>query len=150
MKLKNRITLDYDDILTMVKHLAYHLETRHVDLIVGIKRGGIVPALHLSHELERPMEVITWQTRDGQCQEHNKEIKDSILDGKHVVFVDDINDTGTTVEQLRTAYGYDICENPNITFATLVEKVDSRTRVDVTALRLDDPRWVVMPWEKVS
>jgi len=150
MKLKNRITLDYDDVLTMAKHLAYHLETRHVDLIVGIKRGGVVPALHLSHELEKPMEVITWQTRDGDKQEHNQAIKQAVLEGKHVVFVDDINDTGTSADQIIAAYGYDICENPNITFATLIEKVTSTRRVDVCALRIDDPRWVIFPWEKQS
>ena len=93
------------------------------------------------------MEVITWQTRDGSTQEINESIKQAILDGKHVAFVDDINDTGLTVQQLRSAYGYDICENPNITFATLVEKVSSRERVDVAALRIDDPRWIVWPWE---
>ena len=148
MKLKNRITMDYDDVITMAKHLAYHLETRHIDMVVGIKRGGVVPALHVSHELEKPMEVITWQTRDGSTQEINESIKQAILDGKHVAFVDDINDTGLTVQQLRSAYGYDICENPNITFATLVEKVSSRERVEVAALRIDDPRWIVFPWEK--
>ena len=148
MKLKNRITMDYDDVITMAKHLAYHLETRHIDMVVGIKRGGVVPALHVSHELEKPMEVITWQTRDGSTQEINESIKQAILAGKHVAFVDDINDTGLTVQQLRSAYGYDICENPNITFATLVEKVSSRERVEVAALRIDDPRWIVFPWEK--
>lgn len=142
--------MDYDDVITMAKHLAYHLETRHIDMVVGIKRGGVVPALHVSHELEKPMEVITWQTRDGSTQEINESIKQAILDGKHIAFVDDINDTGLTVQQLRSAYGYDICENPNITFATLVEKVSSRERVDVAALRIDDPRWLVFPWEKHS
>lgn len=150
MKLKNRIVLDYDDVLTMCKHLAYHLETRHVDLIVGIKRGGVVPALHLSHALEKPMEVITWQTRDNDIKEHNEVIKQAVLEGKHVVFVDDINDTGMSAGQIITAYGYDVVENPNITFAVMVEKVSSSRVVDVSALRIDDPRWVIFPWEKQS
>lgn len=151
MKLKNRISLDYDDVTTMCKHLVYHLETRHVDLIVGVKRGGVVPALHLSHALEKPMEVITWQTRDNDVQEHNQTIKDAILAGKNVVFVDDINDSGLTVRQLRNAYGWDICENPdNVLFATLVEKTTSEETVNVAALRIDDPRWVCFPWEKQS
>lgn len=145
MKLKNRIILNYEDVLTMCHHLAYNLVTRKPDLIVGVKRGGVVPALHLSHELDKPMEVITWQTRDVQVQEHNQVIKDAISDGKTVVFVDDINDTGTTIKQLRDAYG----DHKNVLFATLVEKVASAQYTDVTALRIDDPRWVVFPWEKI-
>lgn len=146
MKLKNRIILDYDDVLTMCKHLTYNLETKHVDLVVGIKRGGLVPALHLSHDLERPLEVITWQTRDVNEQEVNNYVFEQIVNGKTVVFVDDINDTGRTINELRKAYETD---GKNVLFATLLEKVDSTATTDVTALRIDDPRWLVMPWEKI-
>ena len=148
MKIKNRIYFSYDDILTMCHDLAFQLETQKIDLVVGIKRGGVVPALHLSHELEKPMEVITWQTRDREEQEHNELIKEMIREGKRVAFVDDINDSGRTLQEVTDAYGSDE-GNDNIYTATLIEKVDSETKADFSSLQLGNEKWIVFPWEKV-
>ena len=53
MKLKSRIYFNNDDVLTMCYNLEYEAAKVNPDLIVGIKRGGLVPAVHLSHALAR-------------------------------------------------------------------------------------------------
>lgn len=146
MKIKSRIYFDYDDIMTMCHDLTFQLETQKVDLVVGIKRGGVVPALHLSHELEKPMEVITWQTRDVQEQCHNEIILEKIRDGARVVFVDDINDSGRTLREVMDFYA----EHPeNVFFATLIEKTNTAHPSDFSSLKLGNEKWIVFPWEKV-
>jgi hypoxanthine phosphoribosyltransferase len=58
MKFKNKIYLDYSDVLSMCHNLEDIASKLKPDLIVGIVRGGLLPALHLSHALERPMETV--------------------------------------------------------------------------------------------
>jgi hypoxanthine phosphoribosyltransferase len=148
MKIKNRIYFNYEDVLTMCHDLAFQIETWKPDLLVGIKRGGVVPALHLSHHLDKPMEIITWQTRDNSHQEHNQNLIEQILDGKRVVFVDDINDSGVTITEISHVYNVNN-EMHNVMFATLIEKVDTSKRSDVSSLILGNDKWIVFPWEKV-
>lgn len=141
----NKIYLSYDDVETMCDDLAQRIRC---DLVVGIKRGGVVPALHLSHSLGVPMEVVTWQTRDGVTQEaDNQVVKDAVLAGKTVVFVDDINDSGLTMSEVIHAYGWSICENPDIMFASLVEKTSTKERSHITSMRIDTSNWITFPWE---
>lgn len=148
MKFKNKIYLTYEDVLSMVKQLEYDVSKWRPDLIVGLKRGGCVPALHLSHALDRPLEIITWQTRDGGDTEHSGAIEEVLNDGGTVVFVDDINDSGRTLNEVLFHYEAFIDDKTKIRTAVLVEKTSSSFRTDSKALRIDDERWLVFPWEK--
>lgn len=148
MKFKNKIYLTYEDVLSMVKQLEYDTSKWRPDLIVGLKRGGLVPAVHLSHALERPLEVLCWQTRDGDETHVNQVVLDALNDGKTVVFVDDINDSGKTLTDVVTTYEKRTSGQGVIKTAVLVEKVSSEFRTDSVALRIDDPRWMIYPWEK--
>ena len=144
MKFSSKIYLDYNDILSMCQNITYDISKIKPDIIIGITRGGLLPALHISHHLERPMTTIQWQTRDANKCEHNKAVQDMIDTGKIVVFVDDINDTGRTFSEISKAYH---CERPNVHFISLVKKVE--TNYDATAaLSIKDERWIVFPWEK--
>ena len=144
MKFKNKIYLDYDDVLSMCHNIAYDVSKIKPDLIVGITRGGLLPALHLSHALDRPMMTISWQTRDAANCEHNVAIQHMIDTGSTVVFVDDINDTGRTFSEISKAYH---CDRPNVHFISLVQKLETRYPA-TAALTLSDDRWIVFPWEK--
>ena len=145
MKFKNKIYLDYSDVLSMCHNLEDIASKLKPDLIVGIVRGGLLPALHLSHALERPMETVTWQTRDETRQQFNGIVDNYIMGDNIVLFVDDINDTGRTFKDLAKAYNTNT--KPNVHFISLVEKTASDFH-GTAALTLDDPRWIVFPWEK--
>ncbi len=110
------------------------------DLIVGIARGGLVPAVRLSHAFNIPLECVKWQTRDGSTKEDNKVVTEAIADNKTVVFVDDINDTGTTFEQIKEHYkgGIYIC---------ILEKKQSKFACDYNGGLTDTERWINFPWE---
>lgn len=143
----NVIQLSYDDVQELTSRLAEQVKALDPDLIVGITRGGLVPAVELSHKLGVPMDTVNWQTRDGSYREHKLSIKDAILNSKTVVFVDDINDTGLTMKHMMHVYGWNICDSPNVYFATLIEKCSSSERAHCVGLRIDDSRWVVFPYE---
>ena len=145
MRFKSKIYLDYDDVLSMCDNLEYEVSKFKPDFIVGITRGGLVPALHLSHALDRPMVTIKWQTRDEDNQEHNKFIQQQLDQQKKVVFVDDINDTGKTFRGIDQAYH---CSRPNAMMISLVAKTESCFKAKA-ALTIDDERWIVFPYEKL-
>lgn len=144
MKFKSKIYLDYDDVLSMCHNITHDVSKIKPDMIIGITRGGLVPALHLSHHLDRPMETLMWQTRDAEKQQYCDIIQQAIDTGKTVVFVDDINDTGRTFSEISKAYH---CERPNVHFISLVKKTDTCYDA-LAALTIKDDRWIVFPWEK--
>ena len=88
MKFKSKIYLDYDDIKSMNQNLVHDVSKFKPDVIVGITRGGLLPALHLSHHLDRPLQTITWQTRYINKCEHDKQLQEKIDAGTRVVLVD--------------------------------------------------------------
>ncbi len=144
MLFKSRIYLEYNDIISMCDNITYEVSKMKPDLIVGITRGGLLPALHMSHKLDRPMTTVRWQTRDRKQKEQIPYLQDMIKSDKTVVFVDDINDTGRTFKELNEAYK---CEGTNTHFISLVKKIE--TKFDAHAsLTLEDKRWIVFPWEK--
>ena len=144
MKFKSKIYLDYDDIKSMNQNLVHDVSKFKPDVIVGITRGGLLPALHLSHHLDRPLQTITWQTRDINKCEHDKKLQNLIDTGSRVVFVDDINDTGRTFSEISKAYHG---ARSNVMFISLVQKLET-THPATAALTLSDDRWIVFPWEK--
>jgi uncharacterized protein len=137
----DHLTKDLEQIVSHLKHKNFR-----PDLIVGIKRGGLIPAVHLSHTFDVRMECIAWSTRDHVQREHNMVVSEAVDMGHNVVFVDDINDSGLTMSQLKEHYVGQ--RNANVVFTTLITKLDSQFTVDYAPFTLADDRWVVFPWEK--
>ena len=147
MKLMNKIHFNYDDVDGMMEYLSGLVRELKPDLIVGITRGGLLPGVYLSHALNVPMMTLQWQTREDSATEENFIIKDLIAEGKVVVFVDDINDRGETFHGLSYMYDED-CLNENVHYASLIRKTTSTFTYALSALTLNDDRWIVFPWEK--
>ena len=109
---------------------------KEYDCVVGVLRGGAVPAVYLAHALNLPLEMINWQTRDG----FKKEVKESLLD-KKCLFVDDICDSGKTIKELREVYN-------SIDIAVVYQRrTVSRADYFGEAIGKD---WVVFPWEETK
>lgn len=66
------------------------------DLIIGLARGGIVPALILSHELKVPNMSIIKMERKGN---ERKILADVVADvkNKHLLLVEDMLETGKSI-----------------------------------------------------
>ena len=131
------------------------------DYIVGITRGGLVPALKISHYLGLPMETIKISLRDGDDNgcESNCWMSEDAYEGKHILVVDDINDSGATLEWLKkdwalSAYRddpkWDSIWNESVKFATLIDNDASPVQVNYigeSINKAEDDVWIVFPWE---
>ena len=144
-----KIFLDYSDVVSLTNKLIEDADNFKPDMIVGLGRGGFVPAVHLSHALEVPLEPMMWQTRDGGLKTYSGPVEEDLSEGKRVVFVDDINDSGRTFKEVMEEYSPDGKYDEQIMTVCLVEKVSSSFRCSSAGIRLDDNRWIVFPWEGV-
>lgn len=69
------------------------------DYIVGISRGGLVPAVMLSHYLDVPMKPLQVSLRDGgECVSDCGMAEDALGYPKQEVFIEDENDLGAVLD----------------------------------------------------
>ncbi|MDP9057346.1 MAG: phosphoribosyltransferase domain-containing protein [Pseudomonadota bacterium] len=124
------------------------------DFVVGIGRGGLVPAVFISHQLDVPMLSIDHSSKEpGFAEELLGKVAAKSMDGVKLLFVDDINDSGGTIATIRRVLARYGCRSENMHFAVLITNVRSAVEVDHWAQEIDretDKRWFVFPWEAVG
>lgn len=139
LNLKNDY-LDWDDIENLVKKTALKIKknNKKYDMIIGIKNGGIIPAILISRELDiNNIEFIT--IRKNKIFNFNKFLKDK----KYLLIIDEIYDTGKTffiVNEYFKRFEYD--------YACLVSRyrIPDNNKI-VTGKVLNHKKWIVFPWE---
>lgn len=118
------------------------------DIIVGISRGGLVPARILTDLLETPQSTtIGIEFYVGIAQRGLRPILKQPLvipvDGKKVLLVDDISDSG---QSLKLAKDYLLEKRTSeVRVATLYVRTSSLVKPDFFEKESDC--WIVFPWE---
>jgi len=119
------------------------------DVVVGIKRGGLIPAVKLSHWFEVPLKTITYQLRDGEDTQMNFWDMTILPKDTQILLVDDICDSGATLDHLYNHLTNEM-NYSNIKTAVLWHNISQKFDCDYCARefsREDDPRWIIFPWE---
>ena len=131
------------------------------DYVVGLTRGGLVPANLISQYLECPMECLKVSLRDDATQpEHNLWMAEDAYEGKKILIVDDINDSGATLNWIQSDWGdfhpskkepwADIWNN-SVRFAVLINNEASEFKhIDYSSIEInkaEEDSWIVFPWE---
>lgn len=127
------------------------------DYVVGLTRGGLVPAVLLSHLLDVPMHTLRVHPGDGDT-EMNCWMPEDAVEGKRILIVDDINDTGETLAWIRSDWESSVYQgdiggrwHQQIRVAVVINNLASSETVDWCAMdinKAEDPSWIVFPWEK--
>jgi hypoxanthine phosphoribosyltransferase len=130
MSKKNKTFISWSEIDKLLDDIERQIKEsgEKFEMIAGVTRGGLVPAVMLSHRLELPMMAITTE--------------DAILPislAKKTLIVDEIYDTGKTIKGLKQV-------NPMTQFAVLYHNVGlDQLEFYGKKMRLDN--WLVFPWE---
>ena len=175
----NKLVLDHCKTESLVSKIAREIAIGDwkPDYIVGLTRGGLIPAVMLSHYLDVPLHTLNVSLRDHKNAESNlwmaeDAITPSMVETgsfpqyehtrKNILIVDDINDTGATVNWIIDDWtnGCDpnnpLWENDvwnvNVRFAMLVDNLasDAYVKMDYTGMEINKAEndvWVDFPWE---
>lgn len=113
--------------------------------IVGIARGGLVPAAIVARELGiRRVDTLCVAAYAGQVRGRAETLKipDAAADvrGRGWLVVDDLVDTGATIGIARDLM-------PEATFAALYAKPTGRDRLDFFVAEVAQAVWVHFPWD---
>jgi len=136
------------------------------DYIVGLSRGGLIPAVMLSHYLNVTMYTLKVTLRDGQEDDcdHNCWMADDALGAqydendnyintnaeqrrKKILIVDDINDSGATIQWIKNDWQSACLPDDinweteiwgkNVRFATIINNLASKSDVDYYSMEIN-------------
>ncbi|MDF2494532.1 phosphoribosyltransferase family protein [Sphingomonas sp.] len=149
--------ISHDDFVADVRALATALAASpewQPTLIVGIGRGGLVPAVYLSHATGIPMASYDLSGQTPQPGDNLlARLAARTRAGDRLLFVDDINDTGRTIGLLRRWLDEAGAREGSVRFATLLDNQVSDQKVAYRARSIDRrvvKDWFVFPWEAVA
>ena len=111
-----------------VVDIAEHLLRTKIEFdgVYGIPRGGTILAVMLSHKLDIP---------------YLDDIEYALGNGKKFIIIDDITDTGKTLNNYKKV---DISEIAY--YVTIHEHEQSSVKPDYSVIYKED-KWIVYPWE---
>jgi len=140
----DKLYIGWDDIERIVDQLTISIEmsreSKPLQKIIGISRGGLIPGVMLSQRLNVPFEPLQWQTRDGNFKDTLQLLSSKYEDQDDILFVDDICDSGLTVQQIRGVV-------PDSQWAVCYSK-KGNLHLDFEGERLyNNTQWLVFPWE---
>ena len=146
----------HDEFVEAVHALASMLSSDDwgAQLLVGVGRGGLTPAVFLSHATGLPMVSIDFST---PIPEFNAALIEALAGrtrtGERLLFIEDINDSGRTIAAIRAQLRAAGAEMAGVRFAVLVDNMVSSERVDHAWRTIDrtvTKDWFVFPWEAVA
>ena len=143
--------ISWDQIHRDSRALAWRLDGNGPDNgswrgIVAITRGGMAPAMIIARELDvRRVDTISVKSYDHQEQSEAVVLKspnDELMGngGEGVLVIDDLVDTGKTLDLVRKLY-------PNAHYATVYAKPAGRDRVETFITEVSQDTWIFFPWD---
>jgi xanthine phosphoribosyltransferase len=131
--------LGWSHIEYQVDKICNHI-TYKFDVVVGISRGGLIPAVMISHRLKLPLLTMSVTLRDNLARVQSLKINR----GERALVVDDINDSGNTLNMISEFFK---TRHIHASYAVLQNKLSSNFSVDYWGSLQDNDDWINFPWE---
>jgi xanthine phosphoribosyltransferase len=112
--------------------------------LIAITRGGLVPAAIIARELDiRLIESVCISSYDHQSQrkaELLKPVMQAVGDGAGWLVIDDLADTGRTLELMRQLL-------PQEHYSTVYAKPQGKPLTDTFVIEVSQDTWIHFPWD---
>lgn len=160
--MNKKIYVTYEDIQRDTQELYNIIRNKtslnnNFDCIIGVARGGVIPATLLAYKLNIPtfktIQIKSYDNNDNKIPTNFSSgtlpLLDELNKYNNILIVDDLVDTGKTLQAFKMLYEYlkDIVNlTTNIKFACLYYKQSSEFIPDYYSSMVDD-KWIVFPWE---
>ncbi|WP_412562903.1 xanthine phosphoribosyltransferase [Thalassobius sp. MITS945101] len=147
--------ISWDQIHRDSRALAWRLDGKGPNngawkAVVAITRGGMAPAMIVSRELDiRTVDTISVKSyySGGGAQDKQREAQvlkspdaDLMGDGEGILIIDDLVDSGKTLELVRQMF-------PKAHFATVYAKPAGEPMVDTFITGVSQDTWIFFPWD---
>ena len=138
--------IDYGYDMKQVKDFEF-------DHVVGIYRGSLPMAVHISNVFEVPMSIVGFQTRDGKDNEPYM-IHKAGEAPEQVLVVDDIYDSGYTMKKVIESLSH--YRTISSTYPTAAYNIQGfclfgkENKLNVSYANEHDGSWIVFPWETLN
>lgn len=134
----------HNDTKSLANKLKKDCDLSKVKGLIAISRGGLLPAGIISYELDiRIVESVTVITYDGEEQRDSKDskiISSLKSDGEGYIVIDDLADSGNTIDILRKKI-------PKAIYATVYSKPKGLPKTDLFAKEMPQEKWIMFPWD---
>ncbi|MBW4983421.1 xanthine phosphoribosyltransferase [Mameliella sp. CS4] len=147
--------VSWDQLHRDARALAWRLQGQGPDngywkAVVAITRGGMAPAMIVARELDiRTVDTVSVKSyhSGGGKADQRREAQvlkspdaDLVGDGTGVLIIDDLVDSGKTLELVRSLY-------PKAHVATVYAKPQGRPQVDTFITEVSQDTWIFFPWD---
>jgi xanthine phosphoribosyltransferase len=131
------------DFLCIVGTDSERLQGPGLETIIGIARGGLIPAAIIARELDiRLVDTVCVSSYTMKRQGELEILKqiDTSSKGEGWLIVDDLVDTGKTAKVVRDMF-------PEARFAAVYAKPEGRPYVDTYITEVSQDTWILFPWD---
>lgn len=125
----NKLYLSWNWIDDQINIIRDKLEGLDLEFVAGIPRGGLIPAVMMSHAFK--IKYISYSSAKMLPGELKKK----------TLVVDDISDTGVTMAE---------ADQSGLITASLCCRLGTKTLPNFTGEIISDDRWLVFPWETID
>tara|TARA_R110002020_G_scaffold19765_1_gene67906 strand:- start:258 stop:710 length:453 start_codon:yes stop_codon:yes gene_type:complete len=149
----DRELVSFYQINFIARSIASKLKKKKITHVVGLARGGLIPATIISYALDVPLLSYgissykdTTKTDELKINQfiHFNDLKSLKENDPHVLVVDDICDTGDTMHYIRARIDL---AGIKAKYATLFTKKKHRKFLDHYGVVISNDTWIEFPWE---
>ncbi|RJE81164.1 xanthine phosphoribosyltransferase [Paracoccus sp. JM45] len=137
--------ISWDQLHRDARALAWRMEEQEWRAVLAVTRGGLAPAMIVARELDiRTIDTISVKSYHKQEQSGLTVLKkpdpELMGDGEGILVVDDLVDSGRTLELIRDLY-------PKAHMATVYAKPKGKPMVNSYVTEVSQDTWIYFPWD---
>tara|TARA_S200002703_G_scaffold45329_1_gene39589 strand:- start:4452 stop:4898 length:447 start_codon:yes stop_codon:yes gene_type:complete len=146
---KRKVDYETIDFLSRALAFRFKLNGREFTHVVGISRGGLLPAKIISYVLDAQFLSYGVSSYEGKQQTGDMDVSqtidfDKFPDDARILVVDDKCDTGSTIDHIKKIIG---TRFEYVRYATVFAEKRAIKKIDHYGVVLPDHTWIDFPWE---